>query len=172
MILRPYKKWWWSSNLCQKNITIKSIGFDDEIELISFIIQVNDSYTVAIIAPYRSHQLLTKANLITKLEDHVLKMDSKVDNIIIAGDLNINMFEINNELKEFSNSFGFTNLIEKGTRLCPQTLSYSSIDVMLTIDPLSVHASDVIRYPDSDHDMVIGTFNMNSSKTNTRIKAR
>ncbi len=77
-------------------------------------------------------------------------------------DININML-LNNKLYDFCYSYGYQNTIFEGTRLNPQTLDTTLLDVILTTNYDCLVESKVIPYSNSDHSLEISIFNFHSS---------
>ena len=67
------------------------------------------------------------------------------------------------KLADFSLKNGFSYVIKKGTRLNPVTFAITLLDVMRCLSLSLVVASEVIKYPYSDHWLTIFVFNHKSS---------
>ena len=77
------------------------------------------------------------------------------ENIVLVGDLNSNLFCVNNKLVYIMNTFVFKNVIDKPTRV---TENYSTLlDTIILSDCLNSIYSDVINIPRniSDHDAAV-----------------
>ena len=85
---------------------------------------------------------------------------NKYDNIILAGDLNVDMDipekDVKGYLSDLCDTFDFTNLINQKT--CLQSENGSSLDVILTNRPRSFQMTSVIETGISDHHKLTTTF--------------
>ena len=85
---------------------------------------------------------------------------NKYDNIILAGDLNVDMDipskDVHGYLSDICDTFDLTNLIKGKT--CTQSEQGSSLDVILTNRPRSFQKSCLIETGISDHHKLIMTF--------------
>ena len=88
------------------------------------------------------------------------KATNEYENIVISGDLNINLdipsSDIKGYLTNICDNFNLTNLVNKKT--CTKTYDGTSIDVIMTTRPLCFHNTSVIETSLSDHHKLIMTF--------------
>ena len=91
--------------------------------------------------------------------------DLHVSDTYVIGDLNYNMLNEYNSYKltEFNAIHGLVNTIFKPTRLSAETGNSTLLDVIQCDSYSSFVSSDVFSYPNSDHRLVISTFNHRSS---------
>ena len=154
-------------------ISSVDLHLNQTIEIISFNLNLNNNQLVAILACYRPPHSSNEKEFISCLEKNVSILDKQAaDEIIIVGDLNFDMFDINKSkpLVEFSTSNGFSNTVKKGTRLNPITYALTLLDVILCYSLTLLIDSEVFHYPDSDHAFTVSIFNYSSPPSNKQTK--
>ena len=104
------------------------------------------------------------ANFVTLLNDCLITVKSECKETTILRDVNANYINKKDckELKELFDFYGFTQIINKPTRVTEN--SQTLIDVILTTKCSIVHAHDVIPTSISNHDMVGYVRKMNHQK--------
>jgi len=153
----------------KNNITIIEENIDKDLEMILVKLKFPNNYVLSVFGVYRSpsNPSIEKENFFfEQLEIKITEQCSKTDNIIIAGDINYNMFEENNPLKDFCNEMDFTNTITSGTRshysrTDPKTLIYTLLDVILVLCSKIFITSKVFDCQFlTDHNLTISIFNI------------
>jgi hypothetical protein len=144
-------------------LNLSCINNDNKFEIISFKIKISNDCQIGVVASYRPPNT-NRDDFLKRLEKKLPQFDN-LANTIIIGDLNFDMFDAteSKKLADFSLTNGFSNVIKKGTRLNPVTFAITLLDVMLCLSLSLFVASEVIKYPYSDHWLTISVFNHKSS---------
>ena len=112
-----------------------------------------------IIFAYRPESIC-RTTFFTEISNLLDLVMNKYDNVILAGDLNIDMDipekDVKGYLKTLCVTFDLHNLINKKT--CSQSNNGSSLDVLLTNRPRCFHNTSVIETGVSDHHKLVMTF--------------
>ena len=112
---------------------------------------------------YRSETFTKLPAFLDGLQKSVDMAINKYDNIILMGDMNVDMSNLNNtstcfyDVNEFCDIFDLTNLIKKATCLTPTAKNPSLIDIILTNRPRSFKNSVTVETGLSDHHRMVLT---------------
>ena len=112
---------------------------------------------------YRSETFTPLPKLPEELKKSVDMAINKYENIILMGDINVDMSSLNElnvnfyDLNEFCDIFSLTNLIKQTTCLTPTIKHPSLIDIKLTNRPRSFKNSVAIETGLSDHHKMVVT---------------
>ena len=156
----------------RKSIKIKNVCFNERVELLDLVFSI-DKVDFGLIAGYRPPKPENIVEFMSTLDTRVNILDPVVKDIFIMGDLNLNLFEKeNNPLNNFMESHGFNNVVQKGTRLNKATNVYTLLDVILVYSLNSFIASESFDSPISDHNIIVAIFNLKKTKINHVLKHR
>ena len=112
---------------------------------------------------YRSETFTKLPAFLDGLQKSVDMAINKYDNIILMGDINVDMSNLNNtstcfyDVNEFCDIFNLTNLIKKATCLTPTAENPSLIDIILTNRPRSFKNNVTVETGLSDHHRMVLT---------------
>ena len=112
---------------------------------------------------YRSETFTQLPKFLEELKKSVDMAINKYENIILMGDINVEMSSLNElnvnfyDVNEFCDIFSLTNLIKRTTCLTPTAKHPSLIDIILTNRPRSFKNSVAIETGPSDHHKMVVT---------------
>ena len=112
---------------------------------------------------YRSETFTQLPKFLEELKKSVDVAINKYENIILMGDINVDMSSLNElnvnfyDVNEFCDIFSLTNLIKQTTCLTPTAKHPSLIDIILTNRPRSFKNSVAIETGLSDHHKMVVT---------------
>ena len=112
---------------------------------------------------YRSETFTQLPKFLEELKKSVDMAINKYENIILMGDINVDMSSLNElnvnfyDINEFCDIFCLTNLIKQTTCLTPTAKHPSLIDIILTNRPRSFKNSVAIETGLSDHHKMVVT---------------
>jgi hypothetical protein len=146
----------------KKTIPIMDVVFDENYEIITLSFFPNKKTQMSLIACYRPPNSNNENDFLKRLDELTLKVEDKVEETIIIGDLNFDILNNNkNKLNEFIADRGLSKTSSLGTRYNPVTKYFSQLDVILCYFLISLTSSISIDCPFSDHRYISSSFNFN-----------